>query len=256
MQVKTLTSRPESEAPRQFNGSPAATVRQADRTATALCILGTDFHPERGPSPRMLSRMLHASGWVAGSRARMDVIASGGIRGTGGAAVTEAQLIDRWFQQRQFNPLLCENYAVETVGNLAFTYLGILQALGDDHVVFVTDSCHTPRTNKLAQHILKGLVEVSVSPSPWPLSLSEADHESRSELAGMPFIERLLNEVRPGRPEEALKWVSANHRAHPYAALDIDEVVFTLRSQVLSYKQFADDIGMPFTDGTSVSPAC
>ncbi|MEZ5399242.1 MAG: YdcF family protein [Bryobacteraceae bacterium] len=235
MQVNIPILRPEREVARQFQRSLYVEGRQVDGISSAICVLGTYFDPVEGPSPRMLSRMVHAQALVEKSRTSVHLIASGGIRGTGGALVTEAQLIDAWFRDRGFEPLLREDFSAETVGNLSLTFLGLMRPLGVQNVTVVTDECHAPRVEMLAVHILKGLVNVTVSAAPWPLSPEEADRQFRGELNGMPFIERLLDEVTPGQPDEAFEWVSSNHKSHPYLGWDIAEVVAILRGRVFDY---------------------
>ena len=51
----------------------------------------------------------------------------------------------------------------------------------------------------------------------------------------MSFVERFLDEVTPGQPDEAFEWVSCNHKAHPYLGWDIAEVVAFLRGRVFDY---------------------
>ena len=235
MQVNISTSRPEYEVLRQFHRSLYVDGRQVDGIASAICVLGTYFDPEDGPSPRMLSRLVHARDLVARCTASTHLIVSGGVRGTGGALVTEAQLMDRWFRSQGFGPPVREDFSRETVGNITLTFLGIIRPLGAERVTFVTDHCHAARVATLAQHILKGRADITVSPSPWPLSAEEAEQEFRSELSGMPFIERLLDEVTPGQPDEAFDWVSSNHKAHPYLGWELAEVVSVIRGEVFDY---------------------
>jgi hypothetical protein len=235
VQINIPMLRPEHEVARQFQRSLYIEGRQADGISSAICVLGTYFDPIIGPSPRMLSRMVHAQALVEKSRTNVHLIAYGGIRGTGGALVTEAQLIDAWFRDRGFEPLLREDFSAETVGNISLSFLGLMRPLGVESVTFVTDQCHAPRVEMLAKHILKGLANVTVSPSAWPLSVEEAERQFAGELKGMPFIECLLDEVTAGEPDEAFEWVSCNHKAHPYLGWNIAEVVAVLRGNVLDH---------------------
>ena len=79
--------------------------------------------------------------------------------------------------------MLREDFSRETVGNVALTFLGLMRPLGVRRVIFVTDQIHAPRVEKLAGHILRGRVDVTVSPSSWLLSSEAAFKESQSEPA-------------------------------------------------------------------------
>jgi DUF218 domain len=243
MSANTQILRPEQEF-RRINHKLLRDHGQSTAVGTGICILGTYFDLDKGPSARMLSRMLHAEGLVwSGPPTRL--VASGGLHGTGGTIVTEAQMIDRWFRQRQFTRLYRDDFAAETVGNIVFSTLGILRPIGVEHIVFVTDVCHAPRVEKYALHILKGLMKVSISAAPWPLSAEAEAKEQQTEKAGLHFVDRFLDEVPPGNPEYAFEWISANHKAHPYLGWNLEEIVAVLRGQLFDFDTVAHGYTLP-----------
>lgn len=219
--------------------------------AGPIVVLGTSFHPVEGPSPRMLARLKHARDLYL--RERKPIIPTGGIQGTSGTDYTEAELIGGWFTQQGISPAVHETFSRESVGNIALTQLGMLSLLGEDAATFVTDHCHAPRVQLLAEHILRGLAQVTLAAAPWPLSRDAEIAELANEARGMVFVEQLLREVPPGRPIEALHWVSDNHRAGYYRGWDLNEVVAILRGNTRDYIRRARQMNAEVPVGTQTT---
>ena len=100
-------------------------------------------------------------------------------------------------------------------------------------VEFVTDVVHAPRVEAYTRHILSERIDVAVAAALWPLSEAEEIHERNAEAAGWGFVQRFVEEVTPGQPEEAFEWVSESHKSHPYIGWDLDQIVSILREQFL-----------------------
>jgi DUF218 domain len=242
MSAYSGTIRPEESFRQQLHLALRRRACQEPVNHRAICICGTSFDPETGPSPRLISRMRHARKLIKTVDGNIIVVASGGLNGTAGSLWSEAQLIDLVFQRWGFVRLYHEDFSAESVGNIVFAFLGFLLPLGATEVTFVTDDCHAPRVNRLAQHILKGLMKVSVTAAPWPLSHAEFEEEFKRELAGYAFVDELLSDVPPGMPEYAFDWISDNHKSHPYLGWDIEEVVTVMRGQVLDFNPEVFDL--------------
>jgi len=109
-----------------------------------------------------------------------------------------------------------DDLAEETIGNLVFTYIGLLLPLGIQRVTFVTDQIHSGRVQRLANHILGGLVEVLVSSPEGSLPGPYATISEEMERNGAHFVDALVRDVPPADPHQAFEWVAARHRDQPY----------------------------------------
>jgi DUF218 domain len=200
----------------------------------AIVICGTWFDPTFGPSPRMKSRLDYTRKMLLSTEdENVCVVATGGLTGTGGEIWTEAQLIDRSFRRWGFGRLWRDDFALESIGNVVFPTIAFLSPLEVRRVQFVTDVVHAPRVEAYARHILSGRIEVTVAAAPWPLSEAEEIRERQAEAAGWGFVQRFVEEVSPGEPEDAFEWVSDNHKSHPYIGWDLDQIASILRGQFL-----------------------
>ncbi len=227
--------RPEKNFRDCMNRSLEWQSRQEVNCASAVCICGTFFDPESGPSPRMLSRMNHAHHLIINSTCNTLVVAAGGTIGTGGSLWSEAQLICETFRSWGYPRVYRDDFSSETIGNVIFVALGILAPLGITNVTFVTDTCHAPRVDAIAQHLLADHCIVVVAASPWPLSPEEEQHEHELEARGGAFVDQFLAEVSRGDLVGAFEWVAFNHKGHPYLGWDIEEIITFLRGQLLDF---------------------
>ena len=200
----------------------------------ALCICGTYFRRDGHPTCAMKSRLTHALDLLHALKPRPTIVASGGTRGTAlcPSGLTEANLIESWLRHRGVHPVLRDDFSRETIGNLALVYCGFLEPLRICSVVFITDCTHSARVQRLADHILGGLVEVRVSASLLPFDVREAPIQLQLETAGSSFVDKLLREVPRGDPEAAFAWVAEHHRMKPYRSVRVGELKKRLREQL------------------------
>jgi hypothetical protein len=201
----------------------------------AFCILGTNFGPGARPSVRMRSRLIQALKLIRHAVEPTRVIASGGPIGSGGELTTEAQLIDLAMRQLGIPKLYRDDFSQESVGNIAWTALGLLQPLNVRAVNFITDELHAPRIRAIAEHLLIPHLKVEVTGAPWPLDDKQKEEELRRETAGWSFVERLLCEVPQGDLVGALDWVSENHKSRPYLGIDVRNAVAVIRGQLFDF---------------------
>lgn len=232
--TRTILS-PDAVFRRQLESMTAWPETQDAEVPAAICILGTSFDPEYGPSPRMRARLQLALALIRNATVLTRVIASGGAIGTGGHLVTEAQLIDTTLRKVGIPKVYREDFSQESVGNIALTALGLLQPLRSRDVVFVTDELHERRIQAIVNHLLRPHVVVEVAAAPWPLSRKEKIAEQEREKAGWGFIERFLEEVPRGELLAAIDWVSENHKSHPYLGIDAEDAVAIIRGQILDF---------------------
>jgi len=179
--------------------------------------------------------MEHACNLIDDYDDNVLVIASGGLTRASNSGLTEAQGIDFYLRARGFHGLFREEFATESVGNVSLSFLAFLTLFEVPIVTFVTDSPHADRMNVFARHILQGRIQAEISIAPWPLSPEEEIEEVKIEADGWKFVNRFLEEVPPGMPKLALKWISENHRSNPYRGLDVEKVVAAMRGQVLDF---------------------
>ena len=200
----------------------------------AICICGTYFRSDGQPTPAMFARLVHLLNLLAHFERPPLVLACGGSRGTMQClpSVTEAHLIQDWLRQRGVQDVYRDDFSRETIGNLVFAYVGLLQPLGLRRVIFVTDSIHAPRVSRLANHILKNLTDVIVMGADPALSTEDRMHQERLESAGSTFVDAFINEVPPGNPDRAFEWVSTRHHDKPYSAWQLSAVKRHLRQQM------------------------
>jgi uncharacterized SAM-binding protein YcdF (DUF218 family) len=185
----------------------------------------------------MLARLRHAYNLlVAESRPHLAV-ASGGRRGTSGskAGPTEAYLTEQWLMRRGIRKVYRDDLAQETIGNLVFTYVGLLLPLGIQRVTFVTDQTHSGRVQRLADHILGGLVEVFVSSPEGSLLGPHATTSGEIERNGAHFVDALIRDVPPADPHQAFEWVAATHRDHPYRSWTLGLVQKHFQGYLISH---------------------
>jgi hypothetical protein len=183
----------------------------------------------------MRARMALALNLIRNSKEPVRLIASGGAIGTGGEIITEAQLIDITLRSLGIPKLYREDFSQESIGNVAWTALGLFQPLQIDRAIFVTDELHAPRIKAIADHLLSGKVTVEVAAAPWPLSEQERADEVQREVDGWKFIERFLEEVPPGELIGAIEWVSENHKSFPYLGIEVEDIVAVIRGQMLDF---------------------
>jgi hypothetical protein len=235
MSALTRAVKPEIALRSPNNPKPIRDLRQAGPFTKAICICGHRFDISGVPSPRTLTRMIHACSLIDSSKENELVIASGGLIGTSGSSRTEAQLIDCTLRSWGYRGVFREEFALDSVGNVSMSFLGFIRPLHVPAVAFVTDPPHAARVEVLSKHILRGLADASVEVAPWPLSAADEQEERKREQNGWSFVEQFLDEVPPGMPEYALEWVAANHRSHPYIGWDVEELVAALHGQILDF---------------------
>jgi hypothetical protein len=232
--TRTILS-PDAVFRKQLESMTQWPQKQDAEVPAAICILGTSFDPENGPSPRMRARLQLAVSLIRNATVPTRVIASGGAIGTGGHLVTEAQLIDTTLRKLGTPKVYREDFSQESVGNIALTALGLLQPLRTREVKFITDELHERRIQAIVNHLLRPYIVVEVAAAPWPLSRQEKIVEQEYEKAGWGFVERFLDEVPRGELLAAIDWVSENHKSHPYQGIDAEDAVAIIRGQLLDF---------------------